>query len=218
MTDRHAQTIPPGRAGWYKRVIAAALSRYGGGHELLVAGRKRTLFGDLAGTVLEIGPGGGPNLRYFGPEVRWIGVEPNPYMHQYLRKSAAQVGRDIDLRLGAAEALPVEDESIDAVVSTLVLCSVADQEQTLAEIRRVLRPGGIFLFVEHVAAPAGSWLRRVQDALRPGWQIFGDGCQPNRETWRVIAQAGFEQVRIEHFDLPLPIIRPHIAGSAAKRG
>ncbi len=190
----------------------------GGNHtyETMIAPRKAALFGGLAGDVLEIGPGGGPNLRYYAPDVRWIGVEPNPYMHDYLRERATQQGLDVDLRLGMAEALPAADNSMDAVVSTLVLCSVDDQAQVLAEIRRVLKPGGKFLFIEHVAAPRHTGLRRVQNAVRPLWQVLGDGCRPNRETWRAIEQAGFSEVQIDHFAVQMPFVKPHIAGYAVK--
>jgi SAM-dependent methyltransferase len=137
-------------------------------------------------------------------------------MHPYLRATAAEHGLAVDLRLGQAEALPAADASLDAVVSTLVLCSVHDLQRTLAEVHRVLRPGGRFLFVEHVAAPEGSRLRIVQDLIRPPWQLFSDGCHPNRETGHAIEQAGFAEVQYELFTLPLPVIGPHIAGYAGK--
>ncbi len=199
---------------WYQRIFAAALVRGSGRHERLVAQRKAALLAGLSGDVLEIGPGGGPNLAYFAPGVRWVGVEPNPHMHAYLHQAAAQHGVNVDLRLGSAEDLPAACQSMDAVVSTLVLCSVRDQAQVLAEVRRVLRPGGRFLFLEHVAAPSHSRLRRVQNLISPAWQLFGGGCHPNRETWAAIQDAGFAQVHIDHFDLPIPLIPQHIAGYA----
>jgi SAM-dependent methyltransferase len=206
----------PIRAGWYKRLIARMLSRAGRAHERLVDGRKTDLLGALHGTVLEIGPGGGPNFAYYPSTIHWIGVEPNPYLHPVLDQSAARHGIAAELRPGQAESLPVADASVDAVVSTLVLCSVHDPERVLREIRRVLRPGGRFVFIEHVAAPAGSGLRRFQNLITPAWHVVGDGCRPNRETWLTIAQAGFADHHIEHFDTPLPVIRPHIAGYAVQ--
>ena len=122
----------------------------------------------------------------------------------------------MELRTGSAERLDVEDATADAVVSTLVLCSVADLAAVLKEIRRVLKPGGRFVFIEHVAAPQGTWLRRAQRAFRPLSKTFADGCQPDRETWRAIEAAGFAQVDLEHFRAPAPIISPHIAGVAVK--
>ena len=206
--------VRPG--GLYKRVVAYFLAANTAEYDAGVAVRKQALFGDLAGDVLEIGPGGGPNLRFFSPGVRWIGVEPNPHMHSYLRADAERQGIAVDLRLGAADALPADDASLDAVVSTLVLCSVPDQARALAEIRRALKPGGRFVFIEHVAAARGTRLRRTQDLVRPLWQMLGDGCRPNRETWQTIADAGFAQVHLEHFDTRLPLANPHIAGYAVK--
>ncbi|MBI5931406.1 MAG: class I SAM-dependent methyltransferase [Chloroflexi bacterium] len=182
----------------------------------LTVAHKRRLFKDLSGTVLEIGPGAGPNLDYFPAGIRWMGIEPNPYMHAYLHQRAERLGFPIELRGLEGERLAVEDESVDYVVSTLVLCSVPNQADTLAEIRRVLKPGGRFVFFEHVAAPDGSGLRRVQRMLRPAWKWFGDGCHPDRETWATIEAAGFSEVQIEHFRLPEGPVAPHIAGFAIK--
>ena len=202
--------------GLYKRLIAFFLATQDDDYDASIAPRKQALFSDLTGDVLEIGPGGGPNLRYLSPNVRWIGVEPNPYMHPYLHAEAARRGIAVDLRLGNAEALPADDDSLDAVLGTLVLCSVPDPGRALAEIRRVLKPGGRYLFIEHVAAAPGTSLRRWQNLVRPIWQMLGDGCQPNRETWKTIENAGFEHTHIEHFDTRVPVVKPHIAGFAVK--
>jgi SAM-dependent methyltransferase len=200
----------------YQRWFAWGLAHGVSAYERLVADRKRRLLGPLRGTVLEIGPGTGANLAYLGPEVRWLGIEPNPHMERYLRREARRLGRGIEVRAGTAERLDLMDASVDAVVSTLVLCSVPDQARALAEVRRVLKPGGQFVFLEHVAAPRGTWLRRVQRAVRPAWRLLGDGCYPDRETWQVIARAGFAEVTLERFDLPLPVMAPHIAGWAVR--
>jgi ubiquinone/menaquinone biosynthesis C-methylase UbiE len=190
------------------------LSHSSAKYDRAVAPHKLPLLCSLAGDVLEIGPGAGANLPHFPPDIRWVGVEPNPYLHGYLRKEAVSLGRVIDLRHGRAESLEFPDCSFDAAVSTLVLCSIADQARALAEIKRVLRPGGKFVFIEHVAAPQGSRTRRRQEWIRPLWKAIGDGCQPDRETWRAIAAAGFQHVEIEHFRVPFPIVGPHIAGVA----
>jgi ubiquinone/menaquinone biosynthesis C-methylase UbiE len=185
-------------------------------HDAAIAPYKRMFLSELQGNVLEIGPGSGPNLIYYAPDVHWIGVEPNPYMHDYLRARAASQGRTVDLRTGHAEALPAADQSMDAVVSTLVLCSVHDLDFTLAEIKRVLKPGGRFVFIEHVAAQAETGLRRVQNFLRPVWSAIGDGCHPNREIEQALEKADFASLHIEHFDTDIPVIKPHIAGYALK--
>ncbi len=203
-------------AGFAKRVHAWMLAHLTARYERLVADRKRALFADLRGLVMEIGPGAGPNLRFYASGVRWIGIEPNPYMHPYLRRAAQDAGLSIESRSRFAEKLPAEDATMDAVVSTLVLCSVRDPAGTLREILRVLKPGGRFLFIEHVAAPRGTRLRRVQDFLCPLWKRIADGCHPNRETWTMIEQAGFGSVQLEHFRLALGPVATQIAGFAIK--
>lgn len=201
-------------AGVRKRLMAYFMARVK--DDQLTVDRKHRLFKELSGTVLEIGPGTGPNLAYFPPSIRWIGVEPNPHMHVYLHQQAERLGLSVELRPLQGEKLPLEDASVDHVVSTLVLCSVPNQATTLAEILRVLKPGGRFVFFEHVAAPQGSRLRRYQRMLRPAWKWFGDGCHPDRETWATIESAGFREVQIEYFQLPEGPVAPHIAGYAIK--
>jgi ubiquinone/menaquinone biosynthesis C-methylase UbiE len=202
----------------YKRLFAWLMARGGEGYEHAMATRKQALFADLQGELLEIGPGAGSNLRYVPQQAHWRGVEPNPYMHPYLKAEAERLGLKVEVLTGSAEHLDLPDNCLDGVVSTLVLCSVPNLSATLAEIYRVLKPGGTFYFVEHVAAPAGTLLRQVQDGIRPLWQIIGDGCQSNRETGEAIAAAGFDQVSYEDFKapIPIPIVQPHIMGIAVK--
>ena len=203
----------PGRGSWYQRVFARAMNTL---DQSEYEAHKRALLGDLHGTVLEIGPGTGVNLAYYPRDAHWIGLEPNPAMHPYIERAASKLGRTVELRQGQAERLDLPDESVDAVVSTLVMCSVDDQRRALQEIRRVLKPGGRYVFIEHVAAPRASGLRRVQSFIKPVWQVFGDGCQPDRETWATIEDAGFSSVQLEHFRVATPIVAPHIAGVAVK--
>jgi SAM-dependent methyltransferase len=204
------------KRGLRARLFAKMMAQVDDVHDALIAPYKRRLLADLHGDLLEIGPGAGPNLSYYADDIRWTGVEPNPYMHPYLHATAATQGRIIDLRTGYTEALPVENESMDAVISTLVLCSVHDLDASLAEVQRVLRPGGKFVFIEHVAANKGSGLRRVQNWLQPLWSFTADGCHPNREIGRHLEEAGFAQLEIEHFNVDVPVVKPHIAGYAVK--
>lgn len=180
--------------------------------------RKRALLGSTEGTVLEIGPGTGTTLSYLPPQVRWIGLEPNEAMHGPLRRQAQRLGRTIELRRGFAHDTGLPDRSVDAVFSSLVLCSVREVERTLAELYRVLRPGGQLIVLEHVAAPRGTWLRRVQALARPSWVRLFDNCHPDRETAAAIEAAGFVNLRLESIrgPLPIPVIRPHIIGTAAR--
>jgi ubiquinone/menaquinone biosynthesis C-methylase UbiE len=203
------------RTGWYYRLHAWALARGSTRYEDAVAERKRKLFGDLHGTVLELGPGGGVNLSYYPKDIHWIGIEPNPYNHPNIRKAAQHTGlNNIEFRSLKGNRLEANDNSIDAVVSTLVLCTVPDQDATLLEILRVLKPGGRFAFIEHVAAPRGTFLRSVQSFVWPAWSFLLDGCRPNCQTAEAITRAGFSEVNIETFRAPLPLVSPHISGLA----
>lgn len=180
---------------------------------------KERLFAELSGVVLEIGSGAGANLHYFpSTGIRWIGVDPNPFMKAHLVKEAQRLDLKIELRDGIAETLPAADESVDFVIGTLVLCSVVDQKRALEEVARVLKPGGKFLFIEHVAARRGTWLRGIQRLVKPLWRRMGDGCYPDRETRAALERVGFASLQIEEFEAPLPVVGPHIAGTAVKQG
>ena len=203
-------------AGFSARVHAWVLAHLGHRYERMVTARKRLLFAGIGGSVLEIGPGTGPNLSYYPHGIHWLGVEPNPYMISHLKAAAARAGIDVDIRSGTAEHLPADDNSIDTVVSTLVLCSVNDPEHVLREVCRVLKPGGKFLFLEHVAAPPGTFLHRLQRFIRPLWKRIGDGCHPDRDTGSVISRAGFSEVNYESFRLPIGPVAPQIIGVAIK--
>jgi SAM-dependent methyltransferase len=200
-------------SAWF---LAHSMERY----ERELAPRKQKLFADLSGedVILEIGAGAGVNFRYYPRGCRILAVEPNRYLHRWLRRRAGEHALQLEIVCGAAESLALASGSADVAVSTLVLCSVADQQPALAEIRRVLRPGGRFLFLEHVGAPPGTRLRRWQGRLRPLWSAAFDGCRPDRDTARAIQAAGFRSVDIEAFASPVPFIRPHIAGVATLAG
>ncbi|MCO5551925.1 hypothetical protein L7F22_005432 [Adiantum nelumboides] len=175
------------RPGWYEELYAVVMQKGMKSYEMQMEDRKLQLFSSLdnkALDVLELGVGTGPNLKYYpkGPELRVIGVDPNQHMEKYARAAASAAGlRDSQFSFvhAVGEALPLGTASVDAVVCTLVLCSVKDVAVTLKEVKKVLRPGGLFLFIEHVAAPAGSSLKFWQDFLNPvqqsliGPQIIG---------------------------------------------
>lgn len=205
------------RSGWRQRIFAR-LTAVGESpqYEETVAPYKRALLSDLSGTVLEIGAGTGANFAYYPRGIRWIGIEPNLHMHPYLLRTASEYGITGEVRGEIAERLPVDDASVDAVVSTLVLCSVGDQASALREIRRVLRPGGRYVFVEHVAAPEHTRLWWLQKLIKPFWKAAADGCEPDRDTAAAVERAGFTQVDIQTFRAPLTLASPHIAGKAVK--
>ena len=203
-------------AGFGQRVFTWAMAR-NHRYERFAAGLKQRLFAGLEGTVVELGPGTGANLRYLDRErVRWIGIDPNPFMRPYLLREAERLRMAADCRMGTAYDLPVEDASVDAVICTLVLCCIDDPQRALGEVLRVLKPGGRLVFIEHVAAPPGSRLRRIQNFVLPLWKRMGDGCHPNRETGRELERAGFSAVEYERITAPLPVVSPQIAGVARK--
>jgi ubiquinone/menaquinone biosynthesis C-methylase UbiE len=138
------------------------------------------------GRTLDLGSGTGRNLPLLAPDVSAFAVEPYP---DPLRR-AHRRAPGVPLVLARAEALPFRDGAFDCVLGGLVLCSVHDPAAALAEIRRVLRPGGALRVLEHVRDER-AWAARVQDAVQPAWTRFTGGCHPNRDTERAIIAAGF---------------------------
>jgi ubiquinone/menaquinone biosynthesis C-methylase UbiE len=199
-----------------KRLFAWFSSHKNTAYEKIVMPRKQALFQSLNGTIVEIGPGAGANFAYFPRGIHYIAVEPNPFMHRYLSKEADRMNFEIDLRGCSAENIDLGEASADAVVGTLVLCSVDDQRQVLREILRILKPGGSYYFIEHVAAPEKSILRIIQRVVRFCWKIVNDGCHPDRETLSVIQTSGFTTVEHISFHVGAPVVSPHIAGRAIK--
>ncbi len=181
-------------------------------------GRKRAIFGGLPERVVEVGPGPGANLRYYTPGTSVIAVEPNPRMHPALRANAARYGLELEIRGIGGERMDIASASVSAVVGTLVLCTVENPRRVVSEIYRILEPGGRYLFLEHVAAPPGSGLRRLQGVLQAPWEWLFEGCHLNRETHRVLGEAGFRRLEMDCFMLAsgaMPFT-PHIFGMAVK--
>jgi ubiquinone/menaquinone biosynthesis C-methylase UbiE len=174
------------------RWFAALYDRLGESEEKGFLGEmRRSLIGDLRGNVLEIGAGTGNNFPHYSVDARVTATEPDVSMRRRAEEKLFALGRsNIRLTEGPAEQLAVEAGAFDHVVSTLVLCTVSDVPRALAEIRRVLKPGGSLQFIEHVRAEglAGT----LQDLLRPIWGWFGAGCHPNRRTIAALKEAGFD--------------------------
>ena len=159
---------------------------------------KRAAFTGIdAEVVVEIGAGVGANLDYLPAGSRLIAVEPSLQMHDRLRERAAEAGIVLELLAQGAESLPLEDAGYDEVICSLVLCTVGDTDQVIAEVRRILRPGGRFRFVEHVAAPRWSPRRWLQRAIRRPWAWLFEGCTLDRDTAARLRAAGFSDVQIE---------------------
>ena len=171
----------------------------------------------LTGEVLEIGGGTGANLPHYPRTVeRVVVTEPDPFMRARLEWKLDAAVVPVELVAAPAEELPVREASIDAVVSTLVLCSVAELEASLAEVARVLRPGGRLVFIEHVRAEGKR--ARWQDRVQPLWGRLAAGCHLNRDTLGAISAAGFELETLERFAAPAPLPRllPHVQGAARR--
>jgi ubiquinone/menaquinone biosynthesis C-methylase UbiE len=198
------------------RVFAAVYDRLSARtEEKLGAELKHKLLASALGRVLEIGVGTGLSFPHYPEIEELVGVDPSEPMLRRARRRAAELGRDVTLVEGPAEALPFEDESFDTVVSLAVLCTVDDPSRVLQEIRRVLRPGGSFVFLEHVRS-SDPKLAQWQDRLERPWGWIAGGCHPNRRTLEAIERAGFEVVELEREDLPdIPrLVRPNVMGVA----
>jgi len=179
---------------------------------------KIELFNRIGGKVLEIGAGTGINLDYYKKVKDLTVIEPSKEMLEYLKDKAVRSDIKLHIIEGVGEKLPFEDNSFDAVVSTLVLCSVKSQSKVLREIKRVLKPGGIFVFIEHVVAPEGSFTYSVQNILQPAWKWLFEGCDIKRDTASVIRRyfpdAYIKNVR---FKSPFIPVNYHIVGYGIKK-
>ena len=196
-------------AGAYDRMLAAT-------EEAGLRDRRRALLERARGRTLELGAGTGLNLAHYPAAVTdLVLTEPFPPMAQRLRERVAHSGRSAGVVAAHAERLPFPDSSFDTVVATLVLCTVADLPATLAEIDRVLRPGGRLLFCEHVRSRHPG-LARWQDRLELPWRFVGHGCHPNRDTVAAIAASPLtvEEVARDRQSKVPPIVRPLAIGSA----
>jgi SAM-dependent methyltransferase len=183
-----------------------------------IGDHRRRLLAGLAGRVLEVGAGNGLNFPHYPATVTEVlAVEPEPYLRRLALAVARQAPVPIRVVAGTAEALPAPDGAFDAVVASLVLCTVADPDRTLAEARRVLRPGGSLRFYEHVRAEDPR-LARWQDRLERPWGWLVGGCHPNRHTVAAITAAGLHIVALDRFDLQaMPVLaRPHVLGVAQR--
>jgi ubiquinone/menaquinone biosynthesis C-methylase UbiE len=180
---------------------------------------RKALLGRATGRVLELGAGTGLNLAHYPPEAReLILVEPEPAMRRRLERRLRRSDRQAVIVDASAQQLPLADRSVDTVVSTLVLCTVDQPDQALAEIARVLRPGGQLLFIEHVRAesPALAWW---QDRLVEPWRRFAAGCRCNRATVELMRACGFEvNASTAAWRAMPPIVRPLMSGRAQLAG
>jgi ubiquinone/menaquinone biosynthesis C-methylase UbiE len=216
-----ANPSPPGTVHGEHRwdfVFAALYDRMMRGGEQRSMGRRRgELVARARGRTLEIGAGTGANIPHYGEGVEeLILAEPFEPMRRRLERKLAASGRPASTLDAQAEAIPLEDESVDTVVSTLVLCTVDFPDRALAEIARVLRADGQLLFIEHVRSHSPR-VARWQDRLETPWRHFGAGCRCNRDTVASIAAAGFSsEHEREHWKGVPPIVATLVTGRAVK--
>ena len=187
-------------------------------NEEQVEHRRQNLAG-LSGKVLELGAGDGRNFALYPPEVTEVlAVEPEPYLREHAEAAAREARVKVTVVAGVADRLPAEDGSVDAAVASLVLCTVPDQAGALAELRRVIKPGGELRFLEHVHSH-NPRQARIEDLMDHVWPHIAGGCHPNRDTGAAIEAAGFEVERCERFGFspgfPMPKIA-HILGVGRK--
>jgi SAM-dependent methyltransferase len=177
--------------------------------------QRRRLLAGVSGEVLEIGGGTGVNLAHYGNVDRLVVTEPEEPMRRRLEQRARSAARPVVVQDAPAEHLPFAESSFDTVVSTLVLCTVGDPSAALAEIRRVLRPGGRLLFIEHVRGEGRRG--RVQERITPLWRVLAGGCHPDRDTVSVIRRQGLEVrelTSLEPRGLLELVVRPVVVGVA----
>ena len=201
--------------------MAAAYDRFmRGSEEACLAQWRAELLRELSGAVLEVGAGTGVTLPHYPRSIeRLVLCEPDAHMRRKLKKKAdASALRDIEISDASLDSLPFKAGEFDAVVCSLVLCSVPDQRAALAEIARVLKPGGRLVFLEHVAADGRPARLKWQRRIEPVWKHLMGNCHLTRRTEAAIAAAGFEFERIQRESIrkALPIVRPSIHGIARK--
>ncbi|WP_457622583.1 class I SAM-dependent methyltransferase [Persephonella sp.] len=179
---------------------------------------KIELFNRLGNTVLEIGAGTGINLGYYRKGTDLTVVEPSKDMIGFLKEKARKSDIKLHIIEGVGEKLPFDDNSFDSVVTTLVLCSVQSQTKVLREIKRVLKPEGRFIFIEHVVAPEHTLTYSVQNVLQPIWKWLFEGCDIKRDTASAIRKffpdAYIKNVR---FNSPFIPVNYHIVGYGIKK-
>lgn len=205
--------------GLWGRFFAAGYDTFMSGSEKAgLRERREQLLSQAHGRVLEIGGGTGANLPFYGEDVEELVItEPEEPMARRLDKKLTGYPRPVRSVRAPAEELPFEDGSFDVVVATLVLCTVDDPDRALQEARRVLKPGGRLLFIEHVRADDPK-LARWQDRLNGFQKRFACGCNCNRATLETIQAQGFTVSDVEHSRFPKgpPFVRPLIVGSAQR--
>ncbi|MFC4395633.1 MULTISPECIES: class I SAM-dependent methyltransferase [Micrococcaceae] len=203
-------------------LFARAFARVVGGMDRRgAAEHRRRILAGLHGSVIEIGAGAGSSFPLYPSTVTHVlALEPEDYLRDVAQEAAPSASVPVTVVDAAAEHIPAETASADAVVASLVLCSVRDQAAVLAEIRRVLKPGGTLAYYEHVRS-GHPLVAKAEDVLTPVWGRFMGGCHLNRDTLAAITAAGFTVQDHERFGFPVQRLNPslaHILGTATSPG
>lgn len=187
---------------WYDDHIVPRIIKCGCANSA-VAERRAQVVPRASGRVFEIGCGGGLNQPFYDRTkvTGFSGIDPSGKLLEYAREQAAKKGWQADIRQGIGEAIPFEDESFDTVVCTYTLCSVQDHRQVLSELRRILKPGGKFLFLEHGRAPEAS-VQRWQQRIEPTWKVLMGGCHLTRPVCGSVEEGGFTVMPIDKGYMP----------------
>lgn len=184
-------------------IYASVYDRYNQGAERTWLGEARRLaISHARGRVLEIGAGTGMNLQYYGKVESVLACEPDPAYRKRLRHRLPGAQVPVEMIDAPAEQLPLASASFDTLVSTPVLCSVDDPKRSAAELRRVIRPDGMLLLVEHIRTEAGGIRAAAQNAAVPFWRLFVGGCRPNRASFATLQEAGFSITELHRFNPP----------------
>lgn len=189
-------------AGFYTRQVAPWLV-HGACKLNIIAQQRRRIVPQAHGVVVEVGIGSGLNLPHYDSTrvTRLIGVDPDEVLLKIGRRRLAASPFEVEILQESAERLPLESDSADTVLATYTFCTIADVDAALAEIRRVLKPGGRLLFSEH-GRSHHPMTARWQDRLTPLWSRLAGGCRLNRNVSRLIANAGFRLESVDNFTLP----------------
>ncbi|XP_050968722.1 putative methyltransferase-like protein 7A [Labeo rohita] len=227
-------TLPLYVAEWfgllslYKRVFPRFVYNFTLVYNEMMKDQKKELFRNLEKfylpkgslRILEVGCGTGANFEHYPTGCKITCTDPNPHFQKYLDTTMAKNDHLVydSFIVASGENLKVvEDNSVDVVVCTLVLCSVQDMSKVLQEAKRVLRPGGALFFIEHVVSDPSTWSYFFQHVIQPFWYYMNDGCDATRTTWKDLEAAGFSDLQLRHIQAPIFfMIKPHIIGYAVK--
>ncbi|XP_040196749.1 methyltransferase-like protein 7A isoform X1 [Rana temporaria] len=213
-----------------KKLFPLFISKFTVSYNKAMEEQKKSLFSnlsDFAGSskelrLLDVGCGSGANFKFYPNGCRVTCLDLNPNFQTFLSKSQAEndhLKYDEFLVASADNMTPVADASMDVVVCTLLACSVPSTPAVLKEVQRVLRPGGAFYFIEHVASTdESSWTSFFQKVLNPTWKLIFDGCSIRKITWKDLEDAKFSELNLRHIYAPtaMKLINPHIIGYAVK--